>query len=240
MVNGTASSKIPRQFRIFSSPPRSGGTSTLPVAMAASLKESINFNQTVTAIAENTSNGLLTVTAVTTNGSSSKDYAAVVSTVTLGCLSTIDLSTCEVMGQNYPQWSAIRELQYGPAIKIGIRWDKPWWQTELGIVGGQSFTDLPLRTMSVVLRLGPGRNLIDPCAVSIPHTPAGPSRNPGPSLSGEYEQGVLLDSFLYLSTRQLLLDSGCRASRCPDWVKWTSGRKAHSDGHSRSCRGARH
>jgi len=71
----------------------------------------------------------------------------VVSTVTLGCLSTIDMSTCEIMGKNYPQWSAIRELQYGPAIKIGIRWDAPWWQTELGIVGGQSFTDLPLRTI---------------------------------------------------------------------------------------------
>jgi len=100
--------------------------------------------QTVTAIAENESNNLLTVTAT---NSSSKDYAAVISTVTLGCLSTIDMSTCEIAGYNYPQWSAIRQLQYGPSIKIGIRWDSPWWQSELGIVGGQSFTDLPLRTM---------------------------------------------------------------------------------------------
>ena len=116
--------------------------------------------QTVTAIAENESNNLLTVT----TGSSSKDYAAVVSTVTLGCLSTIDLSTCNIAGQNYPQWSAIRELQYGPSIKIGIRWDSPWWQDNLGIVGGQSFTDLPIRTMLVVSRFRPGCNLISSCA----------------------------------------------------------------------------
>lgn len=190
----------------FFSPPRSGGTSTLPLAMAASLKDkNINFNQTVTAIAENTSNGLLTVTAVTTNSSSSKDYAAVVSTVTLGCLSTIDLSTCEVMGQNYPQWSAIRELQYGPAIKIGIRWDKPWWQTELGIVGGQSFTDLPLRTMSVVLRLGPGRNLIDPCAQCLSLIPR---RDPAEIWDPHCQVGVSRVSYL---TRSYIspLDSYC-------------------------------
>lgn len=181
---------------IFFSPLRSHGSSTLPVAMANSLKNGkINFDQTVVAIAENKSNNLLTVT----TASSSKDYAAVVSTVTLGCLSTIDLTTCEIAGYNYPQWSAIRELQYGPAIKIGIRWDSPWWQAELGIVGGQSFTDLPIRTMLVVSCIGPGRNLIGSCAVSIPHTLRGP-RNPAPSLSGGCEQDVLLNSFLYLPT----------------------------------------
>jgi len=122
------------------------GSSTLPVAMARNLRGKIVFGQTVNAIAESKTSGFLTVT--TENGSK-KDYAAVVSTVTLGCLSTMDLSACDIAGENYPQWSAIRELQYGPAIKIGVRWDKPWWQDKLQfpIVGGQSFTDLPLRTI---------------------------------------------------------------------------------------------
>ena len=35
----------------------------------------------------------------------------------------------------------IRQLSY----KIGIRFHEPWWE-QLGIVGGQSYTDLPIRT----------------------------------------------------------------------------------------------
>ena len=35
----------------------------------------------------------------------------------------------------------IRLLSY----KIGIRFHEPWWE-QLGIVGGQSYTDLPIRT----------------------------------------------------------------------------------------------
>jgi len=77
-----------------------------------------------------------------------KDYAAVISTVPLPRLSLMDLTGVNING-NYGQWSAIRELQYGPAIKVGLKFSCPWWQTELPqpIVGGQSFTDLPLRTM---------------------------------------------------------------------------------------------
>jgi monoamine oxidase len=82
---------------------------------------------------------------------SPQEYAAVISTVPLPRLSLMDLRGANI-NDNYAQWSAIRELQYGPSIKIGIKFSKPWWaekQPEFPnpIHGGQSYTDLPIRTM---------------------------------------------------------------------------------------------
>ncbi|OCH83659.1 FAD-linked reductase [Obba rivulosa] len=74
-------------------------------------------------------------------------YSAVISTVPLGRLSLMDLTGCDIIGSNYAQWSAIRGLQYGPAIKIGMRFTEAWWYTNLKIEGGSSYTDLPLRTV---------------------------------------------------------------------------------------------
>jgi len=79
---------------------------------------------------------------------SSQSYSAIISTVPLPRLGLMDLTGVNI-NSNYAQWSAIRELQYGPAIKIGLKFSCPWWETELKkpIHGGQSYTDLPLRTM---------------------------------------------------------------------------------------------
>lgn len=79
-------------------------------------------------------------------------FAAVISTVTLSCLSVMDLTGCNIPGgnnDNYSQWAAMRQLQYGPSIKIGIKFTTPWWASLPGgsIMGGQSYTDLPIRTM---------------------------------------------------------------------------------------------
>lgn len=71
-----------------------------------------------------------------------RDYSHVVSTVPLKCLRAMDLSKLPLStNQEY----AIRQLEYGPAIKIGIQFDSAWWSTDLNIVGGQSFTDFPVR-----------------------------------------------------------------------------------------------
>jgi monoamine oxidase len=85
-------------------------------------------------------------------------FAAVISTVSLSCLSVMDLTGCNIPGgngDNYSQWAAMRQLQYGPSIKIGIKFTAPWWGSGsfLGgpIEGGQSYTDLPIRTMYVSL-----------------------------------------------------------------------------------------
>ncbi|KAI5981888.1 hypothetical protein F5J12DRAFT_750746 [Pisolithus orientalis] len=71
-------------------------------------------------------------------------YSHVISTLPLTVLRTIDMTDA---GLNVRQKNALRQLEYGPSVKIAIRFKEPWWTTKLGIVGGQSFTDLPIRTI---------------------------------------------------------------------------------------------
>jgi monoamine oxidase len=76
--------------------------------------------------------------------SSNRAYSHVISTIPLPGLRTIDLSGA---GLNVMQKNALRKLQYGPSIKIAVRFQSTWWTDLFGIVGGQSFTDLPIRTI---------------------------------------------------------------------------------------------
>ncbi|KAI5990300.1 hypothetical protein F5J12DRAFT_863110 [Pisolithus orientalis] len=76
--------------------------------------------------------------------SESRVYSHVISTLPLPVLRTIDMGGAEM---NTMQKNALRQLQYGPSVKIAILFREPWWTTKLGIVGGQSFTDLPIRTI---------------------------------------------------------------------------------------------
>lgn len=52
------------------------------------------------------------------------------------------------------QTTALRELNYGPSVKVGLQFKTAWWTTgtdkdgkPLNIVGGQTYTDGPLRTV---------------------------------------------------------------------------------------------
>ncbi|KAF9649823.1 hypothetical protein BDM02DRAFT_3094095 [Thelephora ganbajun] len=126
------------------------GSSMLPKAMFNSLsqsaQEATQFQSPVTAISEDTENKYMNISI---NGTQAlQSYSAVISTVPLTRLSLIGLTGVNI-NVNYGQWSAIRELQYGSAVKIGIKFSTPWWETELPqpIHGGQSYTDLPLRTV---------------------------------------------------------------------------------------------
>ena len=115
-------------------------------SLSKEAQEATQFQSPVTAISQDTKNNSLTISI---NGTRSpQSYAAIISTVPLPRLSLMDLTGVNI-NSNYGQWSAIRELQYGPSIKIGIKFKTPWWETELPqpIHGGQSFTDLPVRTM---------------------------------------------------------------------------------------------
>jgi len=114
-------------------------------SLSAGARSNVLWQSPVTAISvdPHTNNMQISI-----NGNPSpQEYAAVISTVPLPRLGLMDLSGAQI--NDYTQWSAIRELQYGAAIKVGIKFSCPWWQTKLAqpIVGGQSFTDLPLRTM---------------------------------------------------------------------------------------------
>ncbi|KAI6020432.1 hypothetical protein BKA83DRAFT_680115 [Pisolithus microcarpus] len=68
-------------------------------------------------------------------------YSHVVSTLPLRVLRMIDMRNAVL---NFNQKNALRQLRDVPCIKIAIQFHEPWWTTKLGIVGGQSFTDLPI------------------------------------------------------------------------------------------------
>lgn len=78
-------------------------------------------------------------------------YSHVISTIPLPVLRTLDLTGSSL---SLYQQNALRQLQYGPSIKIGIQFRSAWWtygadktQPIPDIVGGQSYTDLPIRTV---------------------------------------------------------------------------------------------
>ncbi|KAF8547023.1 amine oxidase [Imleria badia] len=78
---------------------------------------------------------------VTVNGNETHNYSHVISTLPLSVLRTVDLSGA---GLNIMQKNALRSLAYDPSTKIAILFKSNWWTTKLGIVGGQTFTDLPI------------------------------------------------------------------------------------------------
>jgi len=127
-----------------------GGSSTLPHAMFASLSQKAQqdalFKSPVTAISRDCANEVMRISIGGVQ--TPQEYSAVISTVPLPRLSFMDLTGVNI-NDNYAQWSAIRVLQYGSAVKVGIRFSTPWWETELPqpIHGGQSYTDRPVRTV---------------------------------------------------------------------------------------------
>jgi monoamine oxidase len=82
-------------------------------------------------------------------GGEVKKYSQVICTTPLGCLAAIDTDGLDLL---YSQKIAIRCLQYDSATKVGIKFAKRWWEDPavMGngktIQGGQSTTDLPIRT----------------------------------------------------------------------------------------------
>jgi len=101
----------------------------------------IQFNKKVTSISQSGD----TAMSVCVRGElSPRTYSHVISTIPLPCLRMIELGDA---GLNVMQKNALRKLQYGPSIKVGMRFRSAWWTELFDIVGGQSSTDLPIRTI---------------------------------------------------------------------------------------------
>jgi monoamine oxidase len=105
-----------------------------------------SYHQRVTAIAEvkddDMQSLLLTIDGrgnpfISSDPITTRKYSTVVCTVPLSVLRTMDLDDVYLSSG---QRNAFRELQYSPSIKIGIQFKSAWWE-ELGIEGGQSYTD---------------------------------------------------------------------------------------------------
>ena len=115
----------------------------------------ITLGATVTSIAPSdptNDDSPMIVTYTAEDGSiNAREYAHIISTVPLPSLRIMDISKC---GLTPMQSTALRMLQYGPSIKIGIKFKSQWWNTgvnasgkRLNITGGSSSTDLPIRTV---------------------------------------------------------------------------------------------
>jgi len=114
-------------------------------------KDVITMNARVIAIKEKAPENEPPCMVVTTADGKDHEYAHVISTIPIPVLRTIDLTGSNL---DIVQSNALRQLQYGPSIKVGILFKETWWTTgknkrgELfNIVGGQSYTDLPIRTI---------------------------------------------------------------------------------------------
>ncbi|KAG8869335.1 hypothetical protein FRB97_001345 [Tulasnella sp. 331] len=72
-----------------------------------------------------------------------KEYDHVISTIPLPTLRTLDIDNA---GLSFKQRNALRLLQYGPSIKVGVKFTKAWWNG-IEIKGGQSYSDRCIRTV---------------------------------------------------------------------------------------------
>lgn len=84
-------------------------------------------------------------------GGASEQFSHVISTIPLPVLRSLDLSRSNL---TLHQGLALRQLRYGHAVKIGVQFQSAWWTNgadrdgqNVGIVGGQSSTDMPIRTV---------------------------------------------------------------------------------------------
>ncbi|KAG1869401.1 hypothetical protein DFJ58DRAFT_765921 [Suillus subalutaceus] len=104
-------------------------------------KPLIQFNKKVTCISQS---GDTAMNVYVRGESSPRTYSHVISTIPLPSLRTIELGGA---GLNVMQKNALRKLQYAPSVKVAMRFQSAWWTELFDIIGGQSSTDLPIRTI---------------------------------------------------------------------------------------------
>ncbi|KZP10613.1 amine oxidase [Athelia psychrophila] len=154
-----------------------GGSSKLTDVMASTLKTTIVHNAQVTAIGLKDPNlginSKMTVTSLIrvsddVGSIETEDFEHVISTLPLPVLRSLDLSKSDLTSY---QQHALRQLQYKDSVKVGVQFKSAWWTNgidkdgqPIGIVGGQSFTDMPIRTV-VYPSYGPDRSPDEPAVL---------------------------------------------------------------------------
>ncbi|VDC00494.1 unnamed protein product [Peniophora sp. CBMAI 1063] len=132
-----------------------GGAYEIADTMAQYIKsqqpDAFSLNTFVTAVSSDKNGTKAIGVNVTTDYNSTQRFSHVVSTIPLPVMRTLDLTDA---GLSPIQLNALRELEYGPAVKIGMQFASAWWTNgttnsgrKLDIVGGQTYTDSLLRTV---------------------------------------------------------------------------------------------
>jgi len=122
-----------------------GGTTILTEALVDQIKTKPLYNKRVTRMALDSSaqksNEKMVV--VANYDEAPKRYNAIINTTTLGCLQRVDMTGLSLSSTVK---NAIHNIRYDSATKVAIKFDNPWWISNLGISGaGVAYTDLPIR-----------------------------------------------------------------------------------------------
>ncbi|KIM73740.1 hypothetical protein PILCRDRAFT_719225 [Piloderma croceum F 1598] len=137
-----------------------GGSCVLSDAMLNAILTKPKYHQRVTSIKDVAEDSNQTLSVVidrsgdpnlSNNTETTKKYSNIISTLPLSVLRTVDLDDVYL---STSQRAALRELLYTPSIKVGIQFKSAWWE-QLDIIGGQSYTDRPVRVI-VYPSYGPG------------------------------------------------------------------------------------
>lgn len=124
-----------------------GGSRVLPDAMRNYIEkynpDSLWLNTRVTGLRTVGSDEVDGITVLV--GDKPRTFEHVISTIPLPVFRTLDIDDPRLF--NVQQTNALRQLSYGPSIKVGIKFKSQWWAEKgLDIVGGQSYTDRNIRT----------------------------------------------------------------------------------------------
>ncbi|CAE6420362.1 unnamed protein product [Rhizoctonia solani] len=113
-------------------------------------KQNVHLGKQVSAIAPRISKDGKDVTGVylTIHGEENdRVYDHVISTMSLSCLSVVDMSKCKLDWKT--RWP-IRQLHYDASVKVAIRFSERWWEDSKLVapqIGGVSSTDRPTRVV---------------------------------------------------------------------------------------------
>lgn len=123
-----------------------GGTSRFALAMQSVIKSKPEMNKRVTKIAASKSRDIDVFVA---GESEARTYHHVINTLPPAVLRSLDTAECNF---SYEKRTALRVLHVDSCLKIGLQFKSRWWQDEKvmrgkPMKGGQSSTDLPIRTI---------------------------------------------------------------------------------------------
>jgi monoamine oxidase len=119
-----------------------GGTDTLATAFAARLKSKPKLGCAVTRLTQSQDGKRAGAVYTERGGQKQVDGDFLLCTLPCPVLSRIEVQP-EMSG---PKWRAIRELNYDSSTKVLAVARRRFWESEDGIYGGGTFTDLPLAT----------------------------------------------------------------------------------------------
>lgn len=115
-----------------------GGMDSIARAFAAEVGDLIRFNAKVTQIVQHDAGVTVTYEDIASGKSMQASAGWCLCTIPLSVLGQIRMNVGNAMR------SAIDAIAYAPAIKVGLQFNRRFWEEDEAIYGGMSFTDLPI------------------------------------------------------------------------------------------------